>query len=167
MANDSSEKHKIPAWIGQTPFPPSEKREKLIKTSEVSYLYGFEGNQVENQAFVSTDSLFVGEWVLPPGTHYDPPGLHLHGDECYFVIEGEGIAFNPETGETFSLSTGDALLIPQGTRHQIFNFNNKRLRVISCVAPKVWAEDTVGIAIPKVEKPRLYIPKARGRERTE
>ncbi|GAH82791.1 unnamed protein product, partial [marine sediment metagenome] len=122
----------------------------------VSFLYGFEGNQVENQVFISTDKILMAEWTLPPGTHYEPAGFHLHGDECYYIIEGNAVAFNPETGETHKLFTGDALLIPQKTRHQIFNFDNKIVKAIACVAPRIWAEDKMGTIIPEVKKPKFY-----------
>jgi mannose-6-phosphate isomerase-like protein (cupin superfamily) len=147
----------VPDWIGNTPFPPDRKRAcKITEDMYVSFLYGFEGTQVENQVFVSTDKIFMAEWVLPPGSHYEPAGLHLSGDECYYLLEGEAVAFNGETGETFVFEAGDAMLIPQGTRHQIYNMTNRRIVAIACVAPKIWADDGMGTIIPQVEFPRFY-----------
>ena len=159
--DDSSKKREIPYWIGTTPYLPSEKHEKLIKDCELLFLYGFEGNQVENRVYVCSDMIFTADYVLAPGAFYDPPGLHLYGDESYFVAEGEGLAFNPETGETFLLEEGDTLLIPQGTRHQMYNFTNKQLKIITTVAPRIWASDDMGTVIPKVEHPKFYIPKGK------
>jgi mannose-6-phosphate isomerase-like protein (cupin superfamily) len=119
------------------------------------FLYGFETTQVENQVFASTDKVFMAEFTLPPGCHYEPAGYHLHGDECYYLLEGDAVAFNAETGETFSLVTGDAMLIPQRTRHQLFNMYDRRIVVIACVAPVIWAEDSMGTIIPQVESPRF------------
>jgi len=147
----------VPAWIGNTPFPPNEKRPcKITSEMYVPFLYGFEGTQVENQVFVSSDKVFMAEWVLPPGSHYEPAGLHLHGDECYYLLEGEATAFNAETGETFAFGAGDAMLIPQRTRHQIFNMTNRKIVAIACVAPRIWAEDGMGTFIPEVESPRFF-----------
>ncbi len=147
----------IPAWIGNTPFPPGEKRVcKITGDKHVSFLYGFETMQVENQVFASTEMITVAEWILPPGSHYEPAGLHLHGDECYYLIEGEAVGFNAETGETFSFEKGDALLIPQGTRHQIYNMTNRRIVTVTSVAPRLWADDGMGTIIPQVEAPRFY-----------
>lgn len=147
----------VPDWIGNTPFPPGKKRPcKITEDMYVSFLYGFETTQVENQVFASTDMVFMAEWILPPGAHYEPAGLHLHGDECYYLLEGEATAFNAETGETFIFSAGDAMLIPQGTRHQIYNMSNKRVVAIACVAPKIWADDGMGTVIPQVQSPRFY-----------
>ena len=147
----------IPEWIGNTPFPPEKKRVcRITRDMYVGFLYGFETTQVENQVFACTDMIFMCEWTLPPGSHYEPPGYHLHGDECYYLLEGEATAFNPETGETFTFGKGDALIIPQCTRHQIFNMTDKRIVAIACVAPAIWADDGMGTIIPKVETPRFY-----------
>ncbi len=148
---------KVPDWIGNTPFPSSEKRPcKITEEMYVPFLYGFIGTQVENQVFASTDKITMGEWVLPPGSHYEPAGFHLHGDECYYLLEGEATAFNAETGETFVFKAGDAMLIPQKTRHQIYNMTSKRIVTVFCVAPKIWADDSMGTIIPQVEHPRFY-----------
>jgi mannose-6-phosphate isomerase-like protein (cupin superfamily) len=47
------------------------------------------------------------------------------------------------------------MLIPQRTRHQIFNMYDRRILVIACVAPVIWADDGMGTIIPRVEKPRF------------
>jgi mannose-6-phosphate isomerase-like protein (cupin superfamily) len=147
----------VPEWIGNTPFPPDQKRPAKIAPDMVAeFLYGYEGSQVENQVFASTDHILMCEWTLPPGSHYHPAGLHLHGDECYYLLEGEATAFNAETGETFVFRVGDAMLIPQCTRHQIFNMTTERIVAIACVAPRIWADDGMGTIIPPVEHPRFY-----------
>ena len=121
-----------------------------------SFLYGFETTQVENQVFASTDKILMAEWILAPGNHYEPAGFHLHGDECYYLLEGDAVAFNAETGETFKFKAGDAMLIPQKTRHQIFNMTDKRILALACVAPSVWVDDGMGTIIPQVETPRFF-----------
>jgi mannose-6-phosphate isomerase-like protein (cupin superfamily) len=123
---------------------------------EVSFLYGFEGTQVENRVFASTDRVFLGEWTLPPGSHHEPAGYHLHGDECYFLLEGDALAFNAETGETFAFAAGDVMLVPRKTRHQIFNMSSERVVAVSAVAPTVRAVDGMGTVIPPVKSPRFY-----------
>ena len=157
MKTKKAEVSGVPAWIGNTPFTPDKKRAcKITEDMYVPFLYGFEGTQVENQVFASTDKVFMAEWILPPGSHYEPAGLHIHGDECYYLLEGEAMAFNAETGESFVFGTGDAMLIPQRTRHQIYNMTNKRIVAIACVAPKIWADDGMGTVIPQVDCPRFY-----------
>jgi mannose-6-phosphate isomerase-like protein (cupin superfamily) len=160
MSKQQKQKNKIPPvpdWIGNTPFPPEKKRPcKITEDMYADFLYGFIGTQVENHVFVSTDKITMAEWILPPGSHYEPAGFHLHGDECYYLVEGEATAFNAETGETFIFRAGEAMLIPQRTRHQIYNMTNRRIVTISCLAPKVWADDGMGTIIPQVEHPRFY-----------
>jgi mannose-6-phosphate isomerase-like protein (cupin superfamily) len=151
-----AKKNEVPHWIGNTPFPPDQKRAcKITEDMYTQFLYGFETTQVENQVFASTDRIFMAEFTLPPGSHYEPAGYHLHGDECYYLLEGDAVAFNAETGETFSFGTGDAMLIPQCTRHQLFNMYDRRIVVIACVAPLIWADDGMGTIIPQVEQPRF------------
>jgi mannose-6-phosphate isomerase-like protein (cupin superfamily) len=147
----------IPKWIGNTPFPPDRKRPcKITEDMHAQFLYGYETTQVENQVFASTDMVFMAEFTLPPGSHYEPAGYHLHGDECYYLLEGSATAFNAENGETFALSAGDAMLIPQKTRHQLFNILDSRVVIIACVAPAIWAEDGMGTIIPQVRSPRFF-----------
>ncbi len=151
-----AKKNEVPQWIGNTPFPPDQKRTcKITEDMYAQFLYGFETTQVENQVFASTDKIFMAEFTLPPGSHYEPAGYHLHGDECYYLLEGDAVAFNAETGETFYFGTGDAMLIPQRTRHQLFNMYDRRIVVIACVAPHIWADDGMGTIIPQVEQPRF------------
>ena len=158
MTKIKSKRETVPEWIGNVPFPPNQKKATVITEDMiVPFLYGFEGSQVENQVFASTDKIFMAEWILSSGAHDEPPGLHLHGDECYYIVEGDTVAFNPETGETYQLFTGDALLIPQGTRHQVFNFTNHIVKAIACVAPKIWIDDGMGTVIPKVKMPKFYM----------
>ena len=146
-----------PGWMGKYPFPPEEKKPLVITgDKELAVLYGFEGSQVECQIFVSTDKITFNEWTLPPGAIIDPPGMHNYGDEVYYFLEGDPIAFNPENGEVYQLHAGDALFIPQGARHQIFNFTNANIRALGVVAPRLWADDGIGSVIPTVEKPRFY-----------
>lgn len=153
----------IPTWIGKYPFSPKEKKPvSITKDMELSTLYGFEGTQVESQIFVSTDKITFSDWTLPPGARIEPPGLHNYGDELYYFLEGDPIAFNPEEGEVYQLHAGDALLIPQGTRHQIFNFTHKKIHALSVVAPRVWVEDAIGTRIPPVKKPKFYKGQLRG-----
>lgn len=147
----------IPEWIGNLPFPPKKKKSVVItKEMEVSYFYGFPGFQVECWACVCTDKITLAGYTLPPGTHDEPPGFHLHGDEYYYILEGEAVVFNPEGGETYLVYEGDTLFIPQRTRHQIFNFSNKKVQVLCLLAPKMWADDGMGTIIPRVKEPKFY-----------
>ena len=83
--------------------------------------------------------------------------MHNQGDECYYILEGDPIAFNPEAGEVYQLHAGDVLYIPQGTWHQIFNFTDKIIKAICCIAPKIWVEDDeMGTEIKYTGKPKFF-----------
>lgn len=147
----------VPGWLGNTPFPPDKKRPcKIAEEMYVPHLYGVEGTQVGCYLFISTDKVSMGDWILPPGSHYAPAGLHLYGDECYYLLQGEATAFNAETGETFLFGAEDAMLIPQATRHQIFNMTKERIVALTALAPKIWVDDGMGTIIPQVASPRFY-----------
>lgn len=156
----AARKQKIAAWLGNTPYPPDQKKPMLIKTFLAPHLYGFDNLQDANRGIISTDTLLVSEWRMAPGQYMEPAGMHLYGDECYYIMEGEGAFSDPEHGDTFVLHEGDMLYIPQGTRHQCFNFSDKLLRVMACIAPKCWGnDDEMGTSIPNIEEPLFYIPK--------
>jgi len=160
LGGSRSERTQVPDWIGRVPFSPEQKRTVVVtKSMEVSTLYGYVGHQVESQIFVSTDKITLSDWTLPPGSYYAPPGLHLHGDELYYIVKGNPTAFNPETGETLQLREGDTLLIPRGTRHQIFNFTEQTIHALSVAAPILWADDGMGTEIPDIKEPKFYRPK--------
>lgn len=153
--NKKLDKYEVPDWMGRFPFEPDKKKVCVIrKEMEASFIYGFEGTEIENYVYTSTDNLSVVEWGLASGLHIGPAAQHLHGDECYYLYEGELTVCNPESGESFVLNEGEAIYIPQETRHQGFNFGSKKVTVIACMAPVVWAEDT-GSVIPQVKNPRF------------
>ena len=151
------DKQSVPAWIENTPFKPKDKKPaKITKEQYPCFLYGSGDKLTNNEVLCSTDKITVGIYVVAPGSFCEPAGYHLYGDECYYMLDGEGVAINPESGETFAFKTGDALLIPQKTRHQIFNFENKKMTIIFTVAPRIWVEGEIGVTMPEVKNPRFY-----------
>jgi mannose-6-phosphate isomerase-like protein (cupin superfamily) len=63
---------------------------------------------------------------------------HKQSEEFYFVLEGEGAM--EIDGETLSVTSGDAILIPPGSWHQITA--STPLRFLCCCAPAYSHEDT-------------------------
>ena len=84
---------------------------------------------VENQS--------LAEATLPAGgaseRHY-----HLRSEELYFILEGQGTM--ELDGEERMVGTGDGILIPPGTWHQITAASG--LRFLCCCAPPYAHEDT-------------------------
>lgn len=66
---------------------------------------------------------------------------HAKAEEIYFIPEGEG-RMRIE-GETRSVQPGDAIAIPPGARHKIWNPGPGTLRFLCCCAPGYEHEDTI------------------------
>ncbi|HEY5814474.1 MAG TPA: cupin domain-containing protein [Terrimicrobiaceae bacterium] len=79
----------------------------------------------------------LAEATIPAGgatqRHY-----HKESEEFYFLLEGEGAM--EIDGETCQVASGDAILIPPGTWHQIKAMT--ALRFLCCCAPAYAHEDT-------------------------
>lgn len=65
---------------------------------------------------------------------------HIYTEELYHVILGQG---RMTLGmEIFDVKTGDTILIPPTTPHQIENIGNTELIFLCCCAPAYSHEDT-------------------------
>ena len=67
--------------------------------------------------------------------------FHPRAEEIYFITHGTGrirIA-----GETREVKPGDAIAIPPGQKHKLWNTGNEVLRLLCCCAPAYEHEDTV------------------------
>lgn len=62
-----------------------------------------------------------------------PPNMHLHAQEMFFVLKGEGIARSD--GKMMPLRRGDSLLLPRGTPHEIENTGAGRLYCLTFMVP--------------------------------
>ena len=81
----------------------------------------------------------LAEAALPPGAstqrHY-----HKQSEELYFLLEGTGLM--EIDGETRHVASGDAILIPPGSWHQITAGEAAGLRFLCCCAPPYEHSDT-------------------------
>ncbi len=71
---------------------------------------------------------------------YTERHYHKASEEFYFILEGEGTM--EIGGELSKVTTGDAILIPAGSWHQITADSSKGLRFLCCCAPPYSDEDT-------------------------
>lgn len=66
---------------------------------------------------------------------------HPKTEEIYFITAGHGkIRIEKETCE---VRPGDAIAIPPGRKHKIWNTGNETLRLLCCCAPAYEHSDTV------------------------
>jgi mannose-6-phosphate isomerase-like protein (cupin superfamily) len=82
----------------------------------------------------------LAEARLPAGAstqeHY-----HVRTEEIYYITQGTGrirIA-----GETRDVKTGDAVAIPPGCKHKLWNTGAGPLRLLCCCAPAYEHDDTI------------------------
>jgi mannose-6-phosphate isomerase-like protein (cupin superfamily) len=100
--------------------------------SEIRELLAYRNSAIRNQS--------LAEARLPVGAstqeHYHP-----QAEEIYYITQGIGrirIA-----GEIREVKAGDAVAIPPGQKHKLWNTGGEILRLLCCCAPAYEHSDTV------------------------
>ena len=100
--------------------------------SEIRELLAHRNSSIRNQS--------LAEARLAPGTstqeHY-----HKNAEEIYYITHGNG-RIRIE-GEMREVGPGDAIAIPPGQRHKLWNTGSETLRLLCCCAPAYEHEDTI------------------------
>jgi mannose-6-phosphate isomerase-like protein (cupin superfamily) len=100
--------------------------------SEIRELLAHRNSEIRNQS--------LAEARLPVGAstqeHYHPKT-----EEIYFLTHGQG-RMRIE-GEVRDVIAGDAIAIPPGRRHKLWNTGNETLRLLCCCAPAYEHSDTI------------------------
>jgi mannose-6-phosphate isomerase-like protein (cupin superfamily) len=100
--------------------------------SEIRELLAYRNSVIRNQS--------LAEARVPVGgatqEHYHP-----RAEEIYFITAGTG-RLRIE-GEERDVKPGDAIAIPPGQRHKLWNTGRETLRLLCCCAPAYEHEDTV------------------------
>lgn len=100
--------------------------------SEIRELLAHRNSCIRNQSLAEA-RVPVGGSTLE---HYHPIA-----EEIYFITAGSG-KMRIET-ETCEVKVGDAIAIPPGKRHKIWNTGQEVLRLLCCCAPAYEHSDTV------------------------
>ena len=100
--------------------------------SEIRELLAHRNSSVRNQS--------LAEARLPVGAatqeHY-----HARTEEIYFLTHGRG---RMRLGsEERDVAAGDAIAIPPGVRHKLWNTGSEPLRLLCCCAPAYEHSDTI------------------------
>ncbi len=105
---------------------------KTLDGSEIRELLAHRNSAIRNQS--------LAEARLPVGgstiEHY-----HRATEEIYYITRGTGrirIA-----GETREVAVGDAIAIPPGQKHKLWNAGTEPLHLLCCCAPGYEHSDTV------------------------
>ena len=100
--------------------------------SEIRELLAHRNSVIRNQS--------VAEARLPAGAstqeHY-----HIKTEEIYYLTHGA--ARMRIEGETRDVKTGDAIAIPPGRKHKLWNTGKEPLRLLCCCAPAYEHSDTI------------------------
>ena len=100
--------------------------------SEIRELLAYRNSVIRNQS--------LAEARLPAGgstqEHYHPKA-----EEIYYITHGKG-RIRIE-GETREVREGDAIAIPPGKKHKLWNTGTEPLRLLCCCAPAYEHDDTV------------------------
>ena len=99
--------------------------------SEIRELLAYRNSLIRHQS--------LAEARLPPGAstqeHY-----HAKTEEIYFITAGQGrMQIEHETAE---VRVGDAIAIPPGKRHKLWNTGQEPLRLLCCCALSYEHSDT-------------------------
>jgi mannose-6-phosphate isomerase-like protein (cupin superfamily) len=100
--------------------------------SEIRELLAHRNSAIRNQS--------LAEARLPVGGSTQEH-FHPRAEEIYFITHGSGkirIA-----GETREVRAGDAIAIPPGQRHKLWNTGQEILRLLCCCAPAYEHNDTI------------------------
>jgi mannose-6-phosphate isomerase-like protein (cupin superfamily) len=100
--------------------------------SEIRELLAHRNSAIRNQS--------LAEACLPVGAstqeHYHPLA-----EEIYYITHGTG-RIRIE-GETREVRAGDAIAIPPGQKHKLWNTGGETLRLLCCCAPAYEHSDTI------------------------
>ena len=100
--------------------------------SEIRELLAHRNSPIANQSLAEARNTAGGATV----EHYHPAA-----EEIYFITHGTGcMRIDAEERE---VGVGDAIAIPPGARHKLWNIVVDTLRVLCCCAPGYEHEDTV------------------------
>ena len=100
--------------------------------SEIRELLAHRNSAIRNQS--------LAEARLPVGGATQEH-FHPRAEEIYFITHGTGKMWIEN--ETLDVKVGDAIAIPPGLKHKLWNTGNEVLRLLCCCAPAYEHNDTI------------------------
>lgn len=85
--------------------------------------------------YFQTDRLTFGVSELLPGKIGGLDPGHSEADEVFYCTQGHVLCYFPEEDEYYELKKNDALLIPEGVGHKLYNIGEEKAVIIFCCAP--------------------------------
>ena len=105
----------------------------IVKKAKEAVNFMDEGEFVRE--YFRTGRLMFGVSELLPGKVGGLDPGHKEADEVFYCSQGHLLCYFPEENKYYELEKGDALLIPQGVGHKLFNIGEEKGIVIWCCAP--------------------------------
>jgi mannose-6-phosphate isomerase-like protein (cupin superfamily) len=100
--------------------------------SEIRELLAHRNSSIRNQSLAEARVPVGGSTI----EHY-----HVQTEEIYYICSGQG---KMRIGsETFEIKPGDAIAIPPGSNHKLWNTGSAVLALLCCCAPAYEHADTV------------------------
>ena len=87
------------------------------------------------QEYFCTNKLTFGVSELLPGKSGGLDPGHKEADEVFYCAQGKVLCYFPDEDKYYKFGKGEALLIPQGYAHKLFNKGRAKAIVIWCCAP--------------------------------
>lgn len=129
-------------WPVEGPRAREKKQMVVVRDGETLDLIHGGDNHVLVSFFVSNDFVHVGKMIIPVNKWSDPE-IHK-GDEVILCLKGTvSILFPPAdegqsiTAERFEVFPGERFFIPEGMKHQYFNFSDDICELLFSVAPQL------------------------------
>jgi len=105
---------------------------KLTADDSINFVQG-EDNPILERIFVSSEELTGGTIDLLPSQRSDD---RIHpGEKIIFALNGKVNVYLPQTYDWFELFERDALYLPAGTVHQIWNYSDEPASLAFKVVP--------------------------------
>lgn len=128
--------------IGRWPAAMTETRETLLRDGGVvtltkrDALHLISGARmpIVTSLFISTEVFTAGVMELRPGTKTESE--QHPGDEVLYVTEGRLNVYLPDSYDWFEAHARDSLFVPEGTRHEYWNYDDRPVAFAFCVAPR-------------------------------
>jgi quercetin dioxygenase-like cupin family protein len=122
------------------PVRPTFDGPTLVRRDNVALqLWGDdETGEVADAIYISNEKIHLMIFTMPPGggfTHSGDFRTVFDADELYYVLEGELVLSNPETGEVRVAKPDEAVFFRGDTWHHGFTAGLESVRVLEFIAP--------------------------------
>jgi mannose-6-phosphate isomerase-like protein (cupin superfamily) len=123
-----------------SPRPDYDRPTAIPREAAALHLWGDQqAGHVADRIYVSSNDIHQLEITLPPGgagfQHSDGNRTIFAADEVFYVIQGEMVIANPQTGQVEYLVPGEAAFFRRDTWHHAYSYGTEPLVVLEYFSP--------------------------------